>query len=119
MTSWLRQRRRTRRIRAVTYATFPAKGFLASMRINGTWHTCDDGELRPVLLGAMIAADSRWLSVPFLVDTGADRTVIYCVISRAEVAQMKSLVRDTDPYAFMVIGHANEALGEGFQPLDG
>ncbi len=46
------------------------------MRINGTWHTCDDGELRPVLLGAMIAADGRWLSVPFLVDTGADRTVL-------------------------------------------
>ena len=35
------------------------------MRINGTWHTCDDAELRPVVLGAMIAADGRWLSVPF------------------------------------------------------
>ena len=43
------------------------------MRINGTWHTCDDGEFRPVLLGAMAAADGRWISVPFLVDTGADR----------------------------------------------
>jgi len=46
------------------------------MRINGTWHTCDDGEFRPVLLGAMAAADGRWISVPFLVDTGADRTVL-------------------------------------------
>ena len=46
------------------------------MRINGTWHTCDDGESRPVLLGAMVAADGRWLGVPFLVDTGADRTVL-------------------------------------------
>jgi hypothetical protein len=24
------------------------------MRINGTWHTCDDGEFRPVLLGAAV-----------------------------------------------------------------
>ncbi len=46
------------------------------MRINGTWHTCDDGEFRPVMLGAMVAADGRWLSVPFLLDTGADRTVL-------------------------------------------
>ena len=36
------------------------------MRINGTWHTCDDGEFRPVLLGAMAAADGRWLSVPLV-----------------------------------------------------
>ena len=33
--------------------------------VNGTWHTCDDGELRPVLLGAMIAAAGRRLSVPY------------------------------------------------------
>ena len=49
--------------------------------------------------------------------TGAERTVLYCVVSRAEVAQIKSLVRELDPQAFMVIGHAHEALGEGFRPL--
>jgi uncharacterized membrane-anchored protein YitT (DUF2179 family) len=49
--------------------------------------------------------------------TGAERTVLYCVISRAEVAQIKALVRESDPEAFMVIGHAHEALGEGFRPL--
>lgn len=46
------------------------------MRINGTWHACDDGDFRPVIFGAMAAADGRWVSVPFLVDTGADRTVL-------------------------------------------
>ena len=51
--------------------------------------------------------------------TGAERTVLYCVISRSEVAQIKSLVREADPQAFMVIGDAHEALGEGFQPIDG
>ncbi len=49
--------------------------------------------------------------------TGAEKTVLYCVISRAEVAQIKALVRESDPEAFMVIGHAHEALGEGFRPL--
>jgi uncharacterized membrane-anchored protein YitT (DUF2179 family) len=49
--------------------------------------------------------------------TGADRSVLYCVISRAEVAQIKNLVRQADPGAFMVIGQAHEALGEGFRPL--
>lgn len=47
--------------------------------------------------------------------TGADRTVLYCVISRSEVAELKTLVLEADPKAFMVIGQAHEALGEGFQ----
>ncbi|HSJ86979.1 MAG TPA: YitT family protein [Anaerolineales bacterium] len=49
--------------------------------------------------------------------TGAERPVLYCVISRAEVASLKALVHEVDPQAFMVIGVAHEALGEGFQPL--
>ena len=49
--------------------------------------------------------------------TGADRPVLYCVVTRAEVATLKSIVEDADPRAFMVIGTAYEALGEGFQPL--
>jgi uncharacterized membrane-anchored protein YitT (DUF2179 family) len=50
--------------------------------------------------------------------TGAERTVIYTVVSRAEVMQVKALVRAVDPDAFMVIGQANEALGEGFKKLE-
>lgn len=49
--------------------------------------------------------------------TGEARPVLYCVISRAEVATLKALVHETDPSAFMVIGVAHEALGEGFRPL--
>jgi len=49
--------------------------------------------------------------------TGEVRTVLFCVISRTEVARLKDLVHDADPYAFMVIGDAYEALGEGFKPL--
>jgi uncharacterized membrane-anchored protein YitT (DUF2179 family) len=49
--------------------------------------------------------------------TGTERPVLYCVISRAEVATLKALVHESDPHAFMVIGIAHEALGEGFRPL--
>lgn len=50
--------------------------------------------------------------------TGADRTVLYCVVTRSEVPRIKALVREADPNAFMVIGSAHEALGEGFLALD-
>jgi uncharacterized membrane-anchored protein YitT (DUF2179 family) len=49
--------------------------------------------------------------------TGADRPVLYCVVTRSEVNQLKELVHEADPAAFMVIGAAHEALGEGFRPL--
>jgi uncharacterized membrane-anchored protein YitT (DUF2179 family) len=43
--------------------------------------------------------------------------VLYCVITRSEVNQVKELIKEIDPDAFMVIGEAHEALGEGFKPL--
>jgi uncharacterized membrane-anchored protein YitT (DUF2179 family) len=49
--------------------------------------------------------------------TSEDRPVLYCVITRSEVNQLKQLVKEIDPKAFMVIGVAHEALGEGFRPL--
>jgi uncharacterized membrane-anchored protein YitT (DUF2179 family) len=47
--------------------------------------------------------------------TGAARSVLYCVVSRSEVQQIKMIVHEQDPNAFLVIGQAHEALGEGFQ----
>ena len=49
--------------------------------------------------------------------TGSKRSMLYCVINRSEVSVLKSLVLDADPDAFIVIGQAHEALGEGFRPL--
>jgi uncharacterized membrane-anchored protein YitT (DUF2179 family) len=49
--------------------------------------------------------------------TGSERPVLYCVVTRAEISQIKSIVSEVDPKAFMVIGQAHEALGEGFRPL--
>jgi uncharacterized membrane-anchored protein YitT (DUF2179 family) len=51
--------------------------------------------------------------------TGENRPVLYVVITRAEVATLKAIVHELDPLAFMVIGVAHEALGEGFKPLKG
>jgi uncharacterized membrane-anchored protein YitT (DUF2179 family) len=49
--------------------------------------------------------------------TDQARPVLYCVITRAEVSRIKDIVQQADPKAFMVIGMAHEALGEGFRPL--
>jgi uncharacterized membrane-anchored protein YitT (DUF2179 family) len=49
--------------------------------------------------------------------TGEARPVLYCVITRAEVAALKEIVHEADPTAFLVIGVAHEVLGEGFRPL--
>jgi uncharacterized membrane-anchored protein YitT (DUF2179 family) len=47
--------------------------------------------------------------------TNESRPVLYCVVTRSEVQQLKTIVHEADPAAFMVIGVAHEALGEGFQ----
>jgi uncharacterized membrane-anchored protein YitT (DUF2179 family) len=49
--------------------------------------------------------------------TGEARPVLYCVVTRSEVQQLKTIVHEADPKAFMVVGAAHEALGEGFQPF--
>jgi len=45
------------------------------------------------------------------------RMVLFVVISRSEVARLKALIHEADPEAFVVIGQAHEALGQGFRPL--
>jgi len=49
--------------------------------------------------------------------TGEPRPALYCVVTRSEVQQLKTIVHELDLQAFMVIGVAHEALGEGFQPF--
>jgi hypothetical protein len=44
--------------------------------MNGFWSVCDDGVVRPVLPGDLQAANGSWVVAEFLVDTGADRTVL-------------------------------------------
>ncbi len=50
--------------------------------------------------------------------TGADRPILFIVISRAETATLKSIVAKVDPHAFVVIGQAQEVYGEGFRRFE-
>ncbi len=49
--------------------------------------------------------------------TGEARQILYCVLTRGEVPMLKNIVHSADEKAFMVVGAAHEALGEGFQPF--
>jgi len=49
--------------------------------------------------------------------TREDRPTLFCALTRSEIPKIKAIVQQTDPNAFIVIGQANEAIGEGFQPL--
>ena len=40
--------------------------------------------------------------------------IIYCVVSRNEMKQMKDIINKIDPFAFITITEAHEILGEGF-----
>lgn len=49
--------------------------------------------------------------------TGKDRPMLFCTLTSAEIPKLKVVVAEADPNAFMVVGQANEALGEGFTPF--
>jgi hypothetical protein len=53
------------------------------MRINGEWRQCDDGVVRPMIRGEIFTAERRWQPAEFLVDTGADCTVLSAALSSA------------------------------------
>lgn len=46
--------------------------------------------------------------------TGAERDIVYCVVSRTEVVRIQRIVAKTDPRAFVVVNNVHEVLGEGF-----
>jgi hypothetical protein len=52
------------------------------MRINGEWYLCDDGVVRPIVRGELLARDGSWLDVEFLLDIGAYRTVLVADLLR-------------------------------------
>lgn len=50
--------------------------------------------------------------------TGADKEMIFVVVSRREVALMRDNIRAVDPRAFMIVVDAHETLGEGFKTFE-
>ncbi len=49
---------------------------------------------------------------------GKERTIIYTVVNRREVAMLQEFIHKTDPKAFMTVIDANEIIGEGFKSLN-
>jgi len=47
-----------------------------------------------------------------------EKTILLCVVTRAEIPPLKTLTRELDPKAFfLIIGQAHEVRGEGFLPM--
>lgn len=47
--------------------------------------------------------------------SGQDKFMLYCVVSQKEIVQVKEIVAEVDPDAFVIVSDAREVLGEGFQ----
>ncbi len=46
--------------------------------------------------------------------THQHRKMIFCVVKLTQIAKVKQLVKEYDPYAFMIIQDANDVFGRGF-----
>ena len=51
--------------------------------------------------------------------SGEAKQVVYCVINRTELSQIKEIVRDQDSEAFLAISEVPEVVGEGFSSWKG
>ena len=48
---------------------------------------------------------------------GGDKTIIFTVVNRREMALLQEYIHEIDPTAFLTVLEANEILGEGFKSL--
>lgn len=46
--------------------------------------------------------------------SGKQKKMLYCVVSKKEIVQLKAIVAEVDPEAFVIVSDAREVLGEGF-----
>lgn len=50
--------------------------------------------------------------------TGNEINLLFCVVSKFEVTKVKTIVKETDSFAFLTISDVSEVLGEGFKALN-
>ena len=50
--------------------------------------------------------------------TGNEREVLFCVVSKKEIVEVKEIVASIDRDAFLIVGDAREVIGEGFLEND-
>lgn len=46
--------------------------------------------------------------------TKEDKDVLLCVVNRAQFTKVKEIVKEVDPFAFIMVSEMSEVLGEGF-----
>lgn len=46
--------------------------------------------------------------------TNSDRTMLYCVVGKKELVELKDIVMEMDKGAFVIVSDAREVVGEGF-----
>jgi len=51
--------------------------------------------------------------------SGEAKQVVYCIVNRTELSQVKEIVREQDPQAFVAISEVPEVVGEGFSTWKG
>ena len=70
-------------------------------------------EMADALMGRLRRGVSIWeITGAF---TGKKRFMVFCTVNRAQIFELKEVVGDVNPDAFVVIGNAQQALGAGFQ----
>lgn len=73
-------------------------------------------QMRNALMEGLNRSVSRWeIQGDY---NGAQRTMLYCIIYRSQIQELKHLIATTDPQAFTVIGVVQQAFGgTGFAAL--
>lgn len=49
--------------------------------------------------------------------SGEERTVLMSALTATEIAELKSIIKEIDPQAFVIVSPARNVLGEGFEPI--
>ena len=49
--------------------------------------------------------------------TGAEKEMIFLVVSRTQVVSVQNKIKKIDPRAFLVVVDAYDTFGEGFKPF--
>lgn len=49
--------------------------------------------------------------------TGIEREVLMCAVRRQQTPKIRSIVREIDPTAFIIMCEASDVIGEGFKPI--
>jgi uncharacterized membrane-anchored protein YitT (DUF2179 family) len=49
---------------------------------------------------------------------GDEKTIIFTVVNRRELAMIEEFIHKTDPRAFLTVMDANDIIGEGFRSIE-